>query len=183
MRMQAVCDYILTGKGVEWKNFRTVDVRYDTDHRLIKGRIRNRRRKIFEYKKYLQKRSSPNVDIYGEDEGVQTSIDHDMKYLNEALGRDSAREVKDRSWISEDTFKLMYQKKKALRMNRSEEVQELGRALRRSLRKDRRRRVEKVADEIQERLEGRDIIGAFDILKFWYKKFTGKAVKPAEIEI
>ena len=26
-------------------------------------------------------------------------------------------------------------------------------------------------------------MGAFDILKFWYKKFTGKAVKPAEIEI
>ena len=54
----------------------------------------------------------------------------------------------------------------------------LGKELRRSLRRDRRRRVDKAGCEIEERLEKKDIVGAFNILKHWYKKFTGKAVKP-----
>ena len=77
----------------------------------------------------------------------------------------------------------MHKKNKALRINRSEEVQVLGKELRISLRRDRQRRVEKVSIEIEERLEKQDIIGAFDILKHWYQKFSGRAVKPTQSDL
>ena len=51
------------------------------------------------------------------------------------------------------------------------------------MRKDRRRRIEKASEEVEERLEEIDIIGAFNILRNWYKKFTGKAMKPSTDEI
>ena len=54
---------------------------------------------------------------------------------------------------------------------------------RRKLRQDRRKRIEKVSIEIENKLNNKDIIGAFNILRCWYTKFTGPAVKPAEMDI
>ena len=49
-----------------------------------------------------------------------------------------------------------------------------------SLRKDRRKRAQAVTGEIEAKLEiEQDIIVAFDVLKRWYKKFTGVSMKPS----
>jgi hypothetical protein len=42
-RVSAICDYILSGRTLQWKNFVNVDVDFDTDHRLIKGKLRSRK--------------------------------------------------------------------------------------------------------------------------------------------
>ena len=55
----------------------------------------------------------------------------------------------------------------------------MSKELRRSLRRDRRKRVWNVSKFIEERLDVGDVIGAFDVLKNWYKKFTGKNMKPS----
>ena len=95
----------------------------------------------------------------------------------------SMKSSKDNSWISEETFDLVRRKSRALRKGDSEEIKRLGRELRRSLRQDRRRRIWKVSTFIEERLGVGDIIRAFDVLKHWYRKFTGKALKPSNTEL
>lgn len=42
-KVDAICDYILSGRTLQWKNFVNVDVGFDTDHRLIKGKLRSRK--------------------------------------------------------------------------------------------------------------------------------------------
>lgn len=48
------------------------------------------------------------------------------------------------------------------------------------IRKDRRERIWRVSEEIEERLAKGDIIGAFENLKGWYRKHTGKTIKPSK---
>ena len=55
----------------------------------------------------------------------------------------------------------------------------LNKELRRSLRKDRRNRVNKVSEEIERKLEENNIVEAYNILCGWYKKFSGKNNKPS----
>ena len=95
----------------------------------------------------------------------------------------SSQKELDRSWISEGTFALLARKAKVLLMGNSEEIQTVGRELRRSLRRDRKRRIEKVSAEIEEKIKGKDIIGAFDVLKYWYRKFSGRTLKPSHFEM
>ena len=70
-----------------------------------------------------------------------------------------------------------------MRLSDSEGVIRLGKQLRRSLRRDRRNRIWKVSESIEEKIQVDDIIGAFDILKYWYKKFTGKVLKPSPTDL
>ena len=179
-RIKAICDYILSGKRLEWKNFVAVDTAFDTDHRLIKGKLRSRKSPI--YKRYISNRKKPEVDLFNE-EGAATVTDKLLEEVHAALEIGKSPESKDRSWISDDSFNLLARKTTALRRGESELVKSLGKELRRSLRKDRRRRIEKASEEVEERLEEMDIIGAFNILRNWYKKFTGKAMKPSTDEI
>ena len=88
-----------------------------------------------------------------------------------------------KSWISDETFKLVRLKSIVLRRNNQEEVRRLGKELRRNLRQDRRKRVWNVSVLIEERLEARDVIGACDALKNWYKNVTGKTLKPSKIDL
>ena len=46
------------------------------------------------------------------------------------------------------------------------------------MRQDRRQKITKTSEEIESRLDKGDIIGAFGILRHWYRKFTGKTIKP-----
>ena len=63
------------------------------------------------------------------------------------------------------------------------DVQSLGKDLQRSLQKDRRERIRKTSTKIKQKLKRQDIIGAFEILKHWYRKFTGKALKPCPVDL
>ena len=99
------------------------------------------------------------------------------------IQEEEKKKKETKTWISETSFDLLNKKARALRLNKSEEVKEKGRELRRSLRKDRKNRVEEVSVEIEKRLDAMDIIGAFNILRRWYKKFSGTSVKPSEEDL
>ena len=181
-KIQSVCDYILRGESTKWKNFKMVDMNLDTDHRLIKGQLipggKNN------YKSYIKKRKSAGVKIFGKDKTEEsTETNKLMKELKEAVKTEKQQSKKDRSWISERTFKLLREKVKALRNNDQDLIRDKGREVRRSLRQDRRERIRKVSAEIEQKLEKEDIIGAFDTLKHWYKKFSGIALKPLEEDL
>ena len=40
-----------------------------------------------------------------------------------------------------------------------------------------------MANQIEALLEGGDIIGAFENLRSWYRKFTGRPLKPSEVRL
>lgn len=183
-KIQAVCDYMLTGSKLHWKNFVVVDVMFDTDHRLIKGRMLSKSSTV--YKKYLLGRQKPAVDLYAEHANTdndQTAADVLLHELHDALPPAPRPVAKSRSWISAQSFALLARKTRALRSNSTEEVRRIGKELRTQLRRDRRRRIDKTSIEIEAKLDKMDIIGAFDILRHWYKKFTGKSVKPSPVTL
>ena len=37
-KVQTICDYILTGKTIQWKNFKIIDTNIEMDNRLIKAK-------------------------------------------------------------------------------------------------------------------------------------------------
>ena len=62
----------------------------------------------------------------------------------------------------------------------SEQVANLGRALRRSIRKDRRDWVHRISLEVEDRIQQDDVIGAYALLRLWYRLFTGRAPTPSQ---
>jgi hypothetical protein len=102
VKIQAKCDYVLTGADLQWKNFSAIDLNhFDTDHRLIKGRLRSNESQ--EYKDYLKYRKEPAVDVYAEEKGP-TEVDNMVQELNGALETEQPPEEIDRSWISKRSF-------------------------------------------------------------------------------
>ena len=181
-KIRAICDYILYGDKTKWKNFKVVDLPFDSDHRLIKGKLMVRKDK--QYKNYIRERKTANLDIFKQKTpDGNTTPDDLLSTLHKSLEEEKPKEKFNRSWISKQTFELLKKKAKALRGGNTEEVEMLGKNLRRSLRKDRRERINKVSDLIETQLEKGDIIGAFEHIRHWYRKFTGKPLKPSRYKL
>ena len=118
-KVKAVCDYILTGRKLKWRNFRVIETDFDSDHKLVKGRLRTN--KVKTYWRRLRERKKPKVDVFAEEIG-QREVDKELQSLYEvvkAYGSSKGRERKQ--WISKEAFKLMHKKKSALRRNDGEE--------------------------------------------------------------
>ena len=108
-----------------------------------------------------------------------TMADDLLSTLQKSLDEGKTEEKVNCSWISKATFNLLKKKAKALRNGNTEDTKTLGKELQRSLRKDRRDQINKVSNLIENQLNEGNIIGAFEHLKHWYRKFTGKPLKPS----
>ena len=181
-RVQSMCDYILTGEDVKWKNCRAIDIQFPTDHRMVKGKLLSKQNR--KYVNYMKERKEHGIDIYGENEwdGGNES-DKILKELHDALSDDLPAAKKYQSWISEETFQILRDKSKALQKGESEITKVLKKELRKSLRQDRRNRIWNVSQYIEGCMEKKDIIGAFDVLRNWYRNHTGKTLKPCESDL
>ena len=181
--VQSICDYILFGRRLRWKNFRVDDVQFDTDHRLIKGDLTLTR--SWRYRAYLNLRKKPPLEIIPTDQsdGEPQGVNRQLQEIMDKVPKLTQPEREERNWISDETFGLLKRKCRALRANDSAGVHHYGRLLRRHIRRDRRRRIHNVAVCIEAKLDSGDIIGAYGILRHWYRKFTGKALKPSPIDI
>ena len=182
-RVQSICDYILSGRDVRWRNCKVVDTILDTDHRMIKGILQGNT-DTRTYKRYMRERKRPDVELFGppsSDSGK--SVDLLLKQLHEAIPKQESPQRTYKSWITEESFKLLKSKHKAVQRKDSEETKRIGKELRRSIRRDRRARIDRVADQIEAQLECGDIIGAFGHLRHWYRKFTGRPLKPSTVKL
>ena len=59
-------------------------------------------------------------------------------------------------------------------------MRDLGRSLRRSILRDRRARVHSFSLEVEARLAREDVVGAYELLRPWYRDYSGKAPTPSE---
>ena len=177
--IQSTIDYVLSSHEIKWRRFRTIDTEFDSDHRLVVGKMTNRG--LNNYKDYQKRRTTPPVDLFTED-SEQNKM---LQELTELSKEERAKPTPpaDKSWISNMTFQAMQKKTAALKEGKSEEVHRLGKEVRRNLRRDRRQRIGKVADHIENHLKKKDIIGAYDTLRHWYRKFTGRAPKPSVVKL
>ena len=77
----------------------------------------------------------------------------------------------------------MSKKANARRERNSQLANDLSKQLKRSLRADRRRRIFDASIEIERDLRTGDIVGAYDKLRAWYKKFSGRSEKPTRVDM
>ena len=155
------------GKTIGWTNFVTIDIPFDTDHRLLTARLKTSR--IKEYQKYVKKRQNLPVTLFPTQE--KSKIGHSqnelLRIIKENIEEGKKNKKGKKLWISERTYKILNSKVNALRQNDSGKVKELGKEVRRSLRKDRRNLVNEISKEIEEKLKEHNVIEAYNILRCW----------------
>ena len=83
-------------------------------------------------------------------------------------------------WISERTLKLGKEKAAAMKKGQEHLVRFISKEIRKNLRKDRKERIRKVAVEIEKRMKGNNVLGAYHILRHWYKRRIKKVDRPCE---
>ena len=179
-KVRAICDYIFSGGTVEWRNFVPIDINFDTDHILLTAKIISKGKE--KYKHYVKMRMKPLVTLFPPRSKVSNSQNDQNEYLRiikESIEEDQKGREKKKSWISEETYGVLNRKVKALRQTDLEKIKQLGKELRRSLRKDRRNRVNEVSTKIEEELKRNNVVKAYDILRSWYKKFSGRSERPS----
>ena len=179
-KVRAICDYIFSGKTVEWKNFVPIDITFDTDHRLLTAKIRSSGKE--RYKNYVRMRMKPLVTLFPPKSKVSNSQNDQNEYLRiikESIEEGKMEKKEKKSWISEATFKILNRKVKVLHQNDLEAVKKIGKELRRNLRKDRRNRVNEISTQIEKQLKENNVTEAYGILQSWYKEFLGRSEKPS----
>jgi len=83
-------------------------------------------------------------------------------------------------WISEDTWKLVDQRAELKRQQAApEELRAMKDRIRRSLRQDRKERVKKAGEAIENALEGDDLREAWNLAKGWYRQASKKSPRPS----
>jgi exonuclease III len=178
--IKATADYILAQEVDDITSYRLKTPRYDSDHRLVKAGLRTKSQK--EHQKYVRKRTKFPIPICPK-HGARVG-DETMKELCKAAKElDKKKERKDpqgksKSWISEDTFRLMRKKALARRFGLREQTKICGEELNKSLDKDRTRRYDEAARELERLIGKGDIKGAFAKAQNWYRKRGPAAPKP-----
>ena len=86
-----MCDYILYGDETKWKNFKVLDLPFDSDHRLIKGKLIVYKNK--QYKSYIRERKTASLNLFGQKtlDGNTTSDDL-LSTLQKSLEEEGTKE-------------------------------------------------------------------------------------------
>ena len=106
--------------------------------------------------------------------------DFRFECLTESMVREKKPIRERKPWISEATWKLVDKRGQRLRAGASsEDVAPLNHHIRRSLKLDRKQRVEAAGAAIEAALESDELQEAWNLAKAWYKTASGKAPKPS----
>ena len=85
--------------------------------------------------------------------------------LVEYMESEGGKERRAEGWISQESRRLLAAKSAALHNNKPDLVRSYGKELRRQLRKDRKERVRRVSEEVEERLVAKDVIGVYELFR------------------
>ena len=169
-------DYIL---GTDQSIFRNVSVRnprHNTDHFMVVGCLRSAPER--EHTRYIAGSNKSPLRPPTE----PTRDDGIFAALRRAVPKPHAKERRKNEWISEETWSLVDKRVSARRGTGVQaRIRRLGRAIRESLKGDRKRRLEIAGEEV-EMLLGEDPPNAKEAwrrLKGWYKAAVNCAPPPA----
>jgi exonuclease III len=199
-RIQSVTDCILSDYPEIFRRWTIKIPRFDTDHRAILVEIELTL--TSHHRHYIQSRTNCPVLNLPRPLNQMDQLFNDLLSFKQSPSPKSQR---DRSWIAADTWRLIDQRNDInRRLNfpslfssgtkrpwreilSTDELQaerhRLHREIRRLLRRDRRARINKVSQQIQECLVAKNITGAYDIFRGWYRDFVGIHTKPTHQEL
>jgi len=167
------CDYILATDTESFQALRIKTPRYNSDHRMVMGILRLDYTR--QHKRYVEKRARFNFHIRPED---KERADFLMEELASLIEKPITADPKYSSWISAESWKLVDSKAEARRCGNGREADRIGRQLRKNLRADRKRRIDKTATEIEFLLKDKQVQAAYGKLRGWYRDKPGHVPKP-----
>jgi Reverse transcriptase (RNA-dependent DNA polymerase) len=94
--------------------------------------------------------------------------------------------TRHKSWVSEYTWRLIDQRASMRRHDippDNQRVRHLSQQIRKSLKRDRKRRTILAGEEIQALLDDNDSRGAWQILRRWYRQVNSKVTKPSLVDM
>jgi exonuclease III len=172
-RIFSRCDYILATDPNNFRAFRIKNPRYESDHRMLVGILRTDSKR--QHRRYVNKRARYSLQIRSED---KSRADHLMEELTELIEKPARIDQRYESWISANSWKLVDAKAEARRCGDAQAVSRLKVLLRKSLKADRKCRIDAVAAEIDNLLETKQVQAAYGILRRWYREKPGHVPKP-----
>ena len=167
------CDYILTTDPADFRALWIKNPRFDSDHRMLVGILRAESKR--QHRRYVLKRTKYTLPVRSEDKNRADIL---MEELAELIEKPASIDHRYESWISAASWKLIDAKAEARRCGNGCEVKSLKVRLRKSLKADRKRRIDVVADQIDALLAARDVQGAYGKLRSWYREKPGHVPKP-----
>ena len=189
--IRSVTDYILVDCPQDFSRWTIKSPRYYSDHRAVVAELRLVSKK--RHRRYLHRRQYFPIRL----PLPPTRLDSLFSDLKNNRLRLEPKTSRDRSWISEATWRLIDRradlKRKLnfaryhIQIGQTEEVdrlellnqmKQLGRDIRKGLRQDRRRRIKRTSDEILTHLAAGRIHEAFQWLRTWYHDYSGIATRP-----
>ena len=172
-RIVSRCDYILATDMADFRAFRIKEPRFATDHRMLVSVLRVDCKR--QHRKYVRGRTRYPVQTRPED---RERADDLMEELAALITKPCKIDPQYKSWISDTSWGLVSAKAEVRRCGDVQLTKSLARRLRRSLKTDRRRRVEATAVEIEALLLNNAAEAAYGRLRGWYRKKSGHVPKP-----
>ena len=165
-------DYLLGTDRSLFRNVSVRDPRHNTNHYMLVGHLRSTTAR--DHARYIKDRQKmplkPPMEPTREDELFEA--------LRRAVPKPHEREKHKNAWISEETWRLVDERVSARGGTRvRERIWRLGRAIRASLKGDRKRRVGAAGTDV-EALLGGDPPNAKEVcwrMKGWYKAAVNRA--------
>ena len=100
---------MLHGEETKWQLFNMIDVDFDSDHRLLKGKLIIHKGK--KYHRYLKERTTLLVELFPlESVDGLSEVDKRFRALKDALEEPKEVEKEERSWILAQSFELLRRK-------------------------------------------------------------------------
>ena len=171
-------DYFLAREGTRKRltNCAILMPNHNSDHRATVATILSGESKTL--RRYRRKRT--RFPLRMARFGPRTELEGAFETLVEAVQPQTVRERPRASWISAATWKLV-DKRTALRREDNlpqAAARVLGRAIKASLKEDRKKRAEKAATEVEGYLAAGELQEAWRTLKGWYRLAEDRAPKP-----
>jgi hypothetical protein len=175
------CDYIL---AEDRRDFISVNIvtpcHFQGDHDAVVATMKVATPD--EHWEYLRKRKKFPLSV---PRGQGNEADRLLKKLNRAQRQAVDRDRRRKSWVSEETWRLVDQRALGRRTGAlsGDSLKVLNSAIRRSLAADRKQRTELAAEQINASMENRNFVGAWDVLKRWYHHSSGRPPKPTRMDM
>ena len=128
-KIQSKVDYILSGNDINWKRYGVIDTEFDSDHRLIVGKLWCK--KHLNYRRYLKSRTTPPRNIISDltsspPNSIPNKLLDDLMELSKEERKNTEQKPpQDESRISKRTFTMMRAKTEARKQGRNEEAKQL----------------------------------------------------------
>ena len=174
--ISSVTDYFMAERRDEWKN---VTIRYPdgfiTDHRAVRGDLWLRKKG--QHAGYVNGRKRYPLPL----KASGSRVDRLFEELRQAREKTaSLPPYRDKSWISKETWRLIDLRANDRRNNRLAGIAlcEANRTIKKAIRRDKREYIRRTGEEAENCLANFDILGAYSIVRRWYRKTTGQPPKP-----